>query len=170
MKTLEQLKEEYWQSVGQGDEANTAWIISLSHEEMKMVIDWFSEESDRLSERMATELKTFLDIEESSSSYISDTTPPQVIAGTTSELLTRLLAGKCELCGSPADLEAHHVNKLKDLRKRWQGKHDKPKWVEHMIARRRKTVVVCHACHQQITHGRYDGQRVNQERLESGVL
>jgi hypothetical protein len=75
MKTLEQLKEEYWQSVGQGDEANTAWIISLSHEEMKMVIDWFSEESDRLSERMATELKTFLDIEESSSSYISDTTP-----------------------------------------------------------------------------------------------
>lgn len=94
-------------------------------------------------------------------SFISDKIPPKVIAGTTSELLTRLLAGKCELCGCLADLEAHHVNKLKSLRKRWQGKHDKPKWVKHMIARRRKTIVVCHPCHQQITHGRYDGRRVN---------
>ena len=94
-------------------------------------------------------------------SYISDKIPPKVIAGTTSELLTRLLAGKCELCHCMADLEAHHVNKLKSLRKRWQGKRDKPKWVEHMIARRRKTIVVCHPCHLQITHGRYDGQRVN---------
>lgn len=94
-------------------------------------------------------------------SYISDKIPPQVIAGTTSELLTRLLAGKCELCHRMANLEAHHVNKLKSLRKRWQGKRSKPKWVEHMIARRRKTIVVCHECHQQITHGRYDGQRVN---------
>jgi len=94
-------------------------------------------------------------------SYISDKIPPKVIAGTTSELLTRLLAGKCELCNCMANLEAHHVNKLKNLRKRWQGKRNKPKWVQHMIARRRKTIVVCHACHQQITHGRYDGQRVN---------
>jgi hypothetical protein len=94
-------------------------------------------------------------------SYISDTIPPKVIAGPTSELLTRLLAGKCELCGCPADLEAHHVNKLKHLRQRWHDKCDKPKWVQHMIARQRKTIVVCHNCHQQITHGRYDGQRLN---------
>jgi group II intron reverse transcriptase/maturase len=94
-------------------------------------------------------------------SYISDIIPPKVVAGTTSELLTRLLAGKCELCECMANLEAHHLNKLKNLRKRWQGVQDKPKWVQHMIARRRKTIVVCHACHQQITHGRYDGQQVN---------
>ena len=94
-------------------------------------------------------------------SYISDKIPPKVVTGTTSELLTRLLAGKCELCHCMADLEAHHVNKLKSLRKRWQDKRNKPKWVEHMIARRRKTIVICHKCHQQITHGRYDGQRVN---------
>ena len=37
----------------------------------------------------------------------------------------------------------------------------KPQWVQHMIARRRKTIVVCRACHQAITHGRYDGPRVN---------
>ena len=94
-------------------------------------------------------------------SFISDNIPPNVIAGKTSELLTRLLVGKCELCHRVADLEAHHVNKLKHLRQRWQGRKHKPEWVQNMIARRRKTIVVCHSCHQQITHGRYDGQRVN---------
>jgi hypothetical protein len=101
--------------------------------------------------------------------YTKDKIPPKVIAGTRSELLTRLLQGECELCGQTTQLEAHHVNKLKDLRKRWQGKQEKPQWVQNMIARRRKTIVVCHDCHQAITHGRYDGQRVNQEPLESGV-
>jgi group II intron reverse transcriptase/maturase len=93
--------------------------------------------------------------------YIRDVVPPAVIAGTKSELLTRLLKGECELCGEQDALEAHHVNKLKNLRKRWQGKREKPVWVQHMLARRRKTLVVCHDCHVAITHGRYDGQRVN---------
>jgi len=91
----------------------------------------------------------------------SDQLPPMVLIGTRSELLTSLLKGKCQLCGQKTELEVHHVNKVKDLRKKWKGRKDKPKWVENMIARRRKTIVVCHSCHQKITHGRYDGQRVN---------
>jgi hypothetical protein len=93
-------------------------------------------------------------------SYSKDKIPLPVIAGTKSELLTRLLKGKCELCGQTANLEAHHVNKLKDLRKRWQGRRQKPQWVQFMIARRRKTIVVCQPCHQKITGGRYDGPKV----------
>jgi group II intron reverse transcriptase/maturase len=92
--------------------------------------------------------------------YSKDTVPLRVIAGTKSELLTRLLKNECELCGQTADLEAHHVNKLKNLRKKWQGKRQKPQWVQFMIARRRKTVVVCRTCHQQITSGTYDGPKV----------
>lgn len=91
----------------------------------------------------------------------SDRLPPAVIIGTRSELLTSLLKGKCQLCGHKTNLEVHHINKVKDLRKKWKGRKDKPKWVENMIARRRKTIVVCHSCHQSITYGRYDGQRVN---------
>jgi group II intron reverse transcriptase/maturase len=95
-----------------------------------------------------------------SMSYSKDKIPLPVIAGTKSELLTRLLKGKCELCGQTANLEAHHVNKLKNLRKRWQGRRQKPQWVQFMIARRRKTIVVCQPCHQKITTGRYDGPKV----------
>jgi hypothetical protein len=90
---------------------------------------------------------------------VSDEIPPFAIAGVKSELLTTLLAGECQLCGRKDNLEAHHIRKLKDLKKRWQGRKDKPAWVKSMIARRRKTVVVCHACHTKITYGRYDGDK-----------
>jgi len=93
--------------------------------------------------------------------YSKDTIPLPVIFGTKSELLTRLMKGECELCGKTADLEAHHVNKLKNLQKRWHGRRQKPQWVQFMLARRRKTIVVCQFCHQQITHGKYDGSKVD---------
>lgn len=93
--------------------------------------------------------------------YIRDVIPPKIIAGAKSELLTRLLKDECELCGKEEMLQAHHINKLKDLQRRWQNRHEKPVWVQSMLARRRKTIVVCHDCHQLITHGRYDGCRVS---------
>ena len=93
--------------------------------------------------------------------YSSDKIPPAFIMGTRSELTTRLMMGKCELCSSTATLEAHHVNKLKNLKLRWKGRKEKPKWVQWMIARNRKVIVVCHSCHQDITHGRYDGRKLN---------
>jgi hypothetical protein len=91
---------------------------------------------------------------------INDVIPPYVIAGHRSELLTRLLKGECELCGQQDNLEAHHINSVRNLRKRWQGRQEKPAWVQTMLIRRRKTIVVCHSCHVAITHGRYDGPRV----------
>ena len=93
--------------------------------------------------------------------YSSDKIPPALIMGTRSELTTRLVMGECELCGAKAALEAHHVNKLKNIKHRWKGRKEKPKWVQWMIARNRKVIVVCHSCHQSITHGRYDGRKLN---------
>lgn len=77
-----------------------------------------------------------------------------------SELLTRLLNDECELCGAQGDVEVHHVNKVATIRRKWQGRKQKPQWVEFMIARNRKTIVVCPACHRNISYGTYDGQRV----------
>ncbi len=59
----------------------------------------------------------------------------------------RLKAKKCELCGTETadSYEIHHVHKVKDLK----GKRD---WEQTMIAKRRKTLVVCHQCHQKIHH------------------
>jgi len=74
-----------------------------------------------------------------------------------SELLDRLLAQKCELCGGPDDIEVHHIRKLADLRVR---NRERTKWMEVMAARRRKTLIVCRACHDEIHYGRYDGPAV----------
>ena len=74
-----------------------------------------------------------------------------------SELLERLLAQKCELCGGPDDIEVHHIRKLADVRKKGRSR---PKWMEIMAARRRKTLIVCRGCHDEIHHGRYDGAAV----------
>lgn len=58
---------------------------------------------------------------------------------------SRLAAKCCELCGSTdsSQYEIHHVNKVKNLK-------GKAPWKLYMIAKRRKTIVVCHECHVKI--------------------
>ena len=85
------------------------------------------------------------------------------------ELIKRLLAEVCELCGiKDVALEGHHIRKLKDLIKQWKGK-TKPKWLERMIAIKRKTLFVCTSCHQSIHFGNYNGRKLTQVALESCV-
>ena len=68
------------------------------------------------------------------------------------ELIHRLLAGRCELCEGKAGLQVHHIRKLADLNK--QGRPERPSWVHLMAKRKRKTLVVCEQCHQDIHAGR----------------
>ena len=77
-----------------------------------------------------------------------------------SELVTRMLAGECELCGSRENIEVHHIRKLKDLRQRYKGQKEPPSWVQQMSAIRRKSLVVCRQCHLKIHDGRHDGQKL----------
>lgn len=60
---------------------------------------------------------------------------------------SRLRANACELCGKQGydKYEIHHINKVKNLTGRTQ-------WEKVMIARRRKTLVVCKDCHTKIHH------------------
>ncbi len=64
------------------------------------------------------------------------------------ELVSRLLAGRCEMCGRTEGVQVHQVRKLADLA--WPGKPEKPQWVSTMARRRRKTLIVCGACHANI--------------------
>jgi group II intron reverse transcriptase/maturase len=66
------------------------------------------------------------------------------------ELVRRLMAGWCEMCGHAGDVKVHHVRKLADLGKPGQPR---PVWKELMAQRRRKTLVVCHACYDTIHAG-----------------
>lgn len=70
------------------------------------------------------------------------------------DIIQRIQANTCELCGSHENIEVHHVRKLADLKSRWAGRASKPKWVVRMIAIRRKTLVVCRKCHVDIHAGR----------------
>lgn len=65
------------------------------------------------------------------------------------ELVTRLLAGRCESCGRVDAVEVHHVAKLADLGR----SGTRPPWADLMAARHRKTLVVCGSCHADI-HGK----------------
>jgi hypothetical protein len=71
-----------------------------------------------------------------------------------SEIVERLMAQKCELCGSTINIEVHHIRKLADLEQKGQNK---PEWVRMMATRQCKTLVICQGCHNQIHAGRYDG-------------
>ena len=68
------------------------------------------------------------------------------------ELIHRLLAGQRELCESTDRLEVHHLRKLADLNR--HDRPDKPAWVHLMAKRRRKTLVICRTCHEDIHAGR----------------
>jgi group II intron reverse transcriptase/maturase len=72
-----------------------------------------------------------------------------------SEVIERLLADACELCGARDKIEVHHIRKLTDLDR--DGRVPPLRWVKIMAARRRKTLVVCQDCHHAIQYGRYDG-------------
>lgn len=68
-------------------------------------------------------------------------------------LVNRLLSDTCELCGKQTDkIEMHHIRKMKDLK-------GKQQWEIVMIAKKRKTLAVCHDCHVKITNQQRTGNQ-----------
>jgi len=65
------------------------------------------------------------------------------------ELLQRLLARRCELCKDVGKIVVHQVRKLASLGKPGP---DQPIWAATMATMRRKTLMVCAACHDVIHH------------------
>ena len=81
----------------------------------------------------------------SAADYISNAAVVYGYAVNTLE--NRLKAKVCELCGTTESdhYEVHHINKLKNLK-------GKERWEIAMIAKHRKTLVVCRDCHRSIIH------------------
>jgi group II intron reverse transcriptase/maturase len=78
------------------------------------------------------------------------------------ELGRRLQAHRCEWCGAKeGPIEVHHVRKLKDLK-------GKRAWERQMIARRRKTMVLCRACHVDLHAGRLSEATKLRENWRAG--
>jgi hypothetical protein len=85
---------------------------------------------------------------------IDDTKYFEFWKGVRSDLIQRLKADKCELCGTEGNCEVHHVRKLSNLTQKWAGRKTKPEWVRRMITMQRKTLIVCKLCHDDIHAGR----------------
>lgn len=65
------------------------------------------------------------------------------------ELVIRLRARRCELCGDVGPVLVHQVRRLASLGQPGPGQ---PAWAALMASKRRKTLVVCRSCHDAI-HG-----------------
>jgi hypothetical protein len=63
------------------------------------------------------------------------------------QLIGRLLKGRCEICASTDTTQVHHVRKLADLAAAGPAQ---PYWTKIMTDKRRKTLIVCDACHDHI--------------------
>ena len=82
---------------------------------------------------------------------------PQRYRFNRNELIKRLEADECEMCGSMEDVQVHHIRALRDLNVK--GQRERSKWVQIMAARKRITLVVCRTCHMNIHHGRSNPQK-----------
>ena len=87
----------------------------------------------------------------------------QFTSGT--ELLARMQAGLCEYCERELGFyQIHHVRKLADI------KEGKAPWELLMIARKRKTMVLCIECHHQLHAGTLpDWRHLRKSEMESRV-
>jgi group II intron reverse transcriptase/maturase len=72
---------------------------------------------------------------------------PQPVPHPRKELIHRLLNRRCELCGDPGKVVVHQVRKLTSL---GAVGPNQPAWAALMAGKRRKTLVVCHPCHDAI--------------------
>ena len=79
-----------------------------------------------------------------------DLLPVELMYQSKTSLIQRLNANKCEWCGlENVELEVHHIRKLKNLK-------GKKQWEKQMIARKRKTMVLCKQCHINLHIGKLD--------------
>ena len=76
-----------------------------------------------------------------------DRVPEKPVTYPFKELTVRLRKGRCELCEEPGKVQVHQIRKLAQLE---PAGADQPTWKTVMARKRRKTLVVCHPCHDTI--------------------
>jgi hypothetical protein len=78
-----------------------------------------------------------------------------------SEVIKRLNRKQCEYCETTeGPFEVHHRRKLKDVAKA------KELWQQIMVARRRKTLILCRNCHHRLHAGTLPDKRYLKERVK----
>jgi hypothetical protein len=73
------------------------------------------------------------------------------------DLEDRVRANGCEVCGAREAVEVHHIRKLADLKDK--SGRTVSAWKQYMVARQRKTLVLCRGCHRKLHDGVFDDNR-----------
>lgn len=92
--------------------------------------------------------------------YVTDRNDQYVQVYRGTQLLKRLDANTCELCGKQTSCVVHHIRALRDLNEKRKRGQPLTRIEVYASARRRKQVVVCPTCHKQIHAGTYNGKAV----------
>jgi hypothetical protein len=93
----------------------------------------------------------------------SATTPP-ASGATAPRSSSGCWPASASYAGRGKQVEVYHIRALKDLNRKGEG--HPPEWVTRMAARRRKTVVVCRACHEGVHSGSPHGNHDEHWRAE----
>lgn len=133
---------------------------------VQKVCKWLDKGSYKALRHKGKEYKIFAtkDIKKRTAKYDIDVLPKMYKYESWTELDKRIEANVCEYCGKKEGyFEVHHIKKMKDLK---DGKAD---WQKHMVARKRKTMVLCIQCHDLLHAGKLPDKRHYQDRMESAV-
>jgi group II intron reverse transcriptase/maturase len=133
--TVAKMARKYKAPIDTGDGTRTCFQVTVPREGRKPLVARFGG----------------IPLKRARTAVITDRKPTPATANR-NELIHRLLAERCEMCESRAGLQVHHIRKLADLDK--PGRPEKPTWIRLMAKRKRKTLVVCERCHQDIHAGR----------------
>lgn len=121
--------------------------ISKLKKKYRVGKEWGIEYETKKGKKIVTFYKSFNRNKKPLHSLGIDNKPNNYIYQCTTELESRLKADECEICGTnEGKFELHHINKVKNLK-------GKAFWEKIMIAKKRKTLVVCIECHKKI-HGK----------------
>ncbi len=95
--------------------------------------------------------------------YGEDEIPNTIfLTASKSELIRRMNAKECEYCGNiDRPTEVHHVRKLKDLKSKSHLEY----WEKVMIARNRKTIILCTECHKLLGAGKLPSERYKPKNI-----
>jgi RNA-directed DNA polymerase len=109
-----------------------------------------------------SEIKIF-QLKHMKKNHMEDEIPNTIfLTASKSELIRRMNAKECEYCGrTNLPTEVHHVRKLKDLK----SKPHLELWQKVMIARNRKTLILCTECHDLLGAGKLSDKRYKPKNI-----
>ena len=131
-------------------------VTTMAHKHMALVVTphgrrrCFEGRVERVGRKPLVARYGGLPLKRQQRAVLDDRQVPLMARPRRRKLIDRLLRRRCELCDKPTEVEVHQIRKLADLAELVLPGSPQPAWVQAMVGKRRKTLVVCSPCHHSI--------------------